>query len=101
MKKLTLLLLLVLPACATQEQLADSRARALSRAEDVCQGRGLTPDSLGYRQCLQSVGASHGYTLASDGQLAFVVPDPNAGPGRVGGGTFTMATYVPPVNAYR
>ena len=89
MNKLTLLVLLLLPACVSQEQLADSRTHALAHAEDVCQGRGVAPGTDAYLKCLRQLGADRGYRLVSDGQqLAFVVPDPNSGKGRIGGGTF-------------
>jgi hypothetical protein len=103
MNKLTLLLLLALPACVSQEQLAQERARTLARAEGVCQRLGVTADNPYYKKCLQSNAGDYGYKLVSDsnGQLAFVVPDPNGGSGPIGGGTFYPATYVPPVNAYR
>jgi len=95
MNKLTLLLLLVLPACVSQEQLAESRAKRLSYAEDVCHGRGVTPGSDDYLKCVQGVGKLYGYRLVSDGQLAFIVPPPSGGIERER--TFYPATYVPPV----
>ena len=95
MNKLTLLVLLLLPACVSQEQLAQSRAQRLSYAEDVCHRRGGTPGSDDYLKCVQGVGAVYGYKLVSDGQLAFVVPPQNVGIGPER--TFYPAPYVPPV----
>ena len=103
MNKLTLLLLLALPACVSREQLAQSYSKALANTEASCQRRGFVPNTPDYMKCLQNGAKYRGYALVpnSNGQLAFVVPDPNGGPGLIGGGTFYPATYVPPVNAYR
>jgi len=98
MSKLTLLVLLVLPACVSQEQLAESRAKRLSYAEDVCHRRGVTPGSDDYLKCVQGVGTVYGYRLVSDGTLAFIVPPPSGGMGQER--TFYPATYVPPVYNY-
>ena len=98
MNKLTLVLLLALPACVSQEQIAQGRARSLAHAESVCQARGATPVSRDYLKCVQSAGSRLGYKLVSDGQLAFIVPPPSGGMGPAGGGTFYPGVYVPPVN---
>ncbi len=93
MNNLTLLVLLALPACVSQEQLAESRATRLSYAEDVCHRRSVAPGSDNYLKCVQGVGKLYGYSLVSDGKLAFVVPPPSGGIGPER--TFYPATYVP------
>ena len=98
MNKLTLLVLLLLPACVSQEQLAESRAKRLSYAEGVCHRRGVTPGSDEYLKCVQGIGKVYGYRLVSDGQLAFIVPPPSGGIEHER--TFYPATYVPPVYNY-
>ena len=102
MGKVTLLLLLLLPACVSQEELAQSRAHRLAYIEQMCRGRVGSATDSDLLNCIRTVGKESGYDLISEGQeLAFVVPPPDKSPGRIGGGTFYPSTYVPPVNAYR
>jgi len=94
--KLTFLLPLVLPACVSQQQLAQSRAERLAYSEGICRGRGVAPNTPAYLKCLQEVGKDYGYELISDGQqLAYAVPPPLGGIGRPR--TFYPSVYVPPV----
>jgi hypothetical protein len=99
MNKLTLVLLLLLPACVSQEQLAQSRELALARAESICQGRGIAPGNSDYLKCVQSIGKDRRYELVPEGEkLAFIVPPPDGIEGPIGGAPFYPKAYVPPVN---
>jgi hypothetical protein len=52
MNKLTLLVLLIPTACATQEQNAQWRQEKLARAESACAKMGASPTSQDYVPCL-------------------------------------------------
>ena len=74
MSKLTLLLFLVLPACGSQQQMAErhaailqTRAAVMSQVDGHCTSTGLVPGSQAYVDCLRITAKSRGYTLVDSG----------------------------------
>jgi hypothetical protein len=81
--KLALLLLLALPACASQERLAQERAEKdqhraelLSQIEAACASAGYTPGTHTYLNCLHSQAGKEGYAMvvAANGSQATLQP---------------------------
>jgi outer membrane lipoprotein-sorting protein len=75
MSKLTLLLLLALPACTSQEQMAErhaaivqAQANAMSQIENHCTSIGLTTGSGAYVDCLRDAAKDRGLTLVESGK---------------------------------
>ena len=98
MNKLALLLLLVLPACASPGENARLAQAALDRDRAACVARG---DQLGtddYTRCMVKLGHREGYRVAKadDGNIAFTLHG-ERGIGPAGGGTFYPGVYVPPL----
>ena len=72
MNKLTLLLCLALPACASQEQMAErhaamlqAQANAMSQIDGHCTSTGLAPGSRAYVDCLRAAASEKGYALVA------------------------------------
>jgi len=83
MRKLTLLLFLALPACGSQQQMAERHAAivqadtaAMSRIEGHCTSTGLTPGTQAYVDCLRVAASENGYALvaSADEKQMTVVP---------------------------
>ena len=99
MNKLALLVVLMLPACASPGENARLAQAALDHDRAVCVARGDQPGTDDYTRCMVKLGHREGYRVAKadDDQLVFKLAGGAGGMGPAGGGTFYPGVYVPPL----
>jgi hypothetical protein len=97
MNKLTLLPLLVLPACSSLGDNAQRMQAALDHDHTLCVSRGNQPGTPGYTACMVKFGHADGYlvALADDGNAMFALSPPSGIPANPTGGVFPRGNSYP------